>query len=126
MYPYFVSIISICTYLEGAWSSANVISSSRAAEMDRGMDQETILGKRQTCCTRYKGKQPRLLTASLVEPLQSGSLAHVQYTESHVTLYTVFLRGYWRLDTLVIMYSWYDVCTVYHSSAGYSVSQAAT
>ena len=25
----------------------------------------------------------------------------------HVTLYTVFLRGYWRLDTLVIIYSWY-------------------
>ena len=38
----------------------------------------------------------------MVEPLQSGPLAHVQYTGSHVTLYTVFLRGYWRLDTLVI------------------------
>ena len=24
----------------------------------------------------------------------------------HVTLYTVFLCGYWRLDTLVIIYSW--------------------
>ena len=41
-----------------------------------------------------------------MEPLQCGPLAHVQYTGSHVTLYTVFLRGYWRLDTLVIMYSW--------------------
>ena len=27
--------------------------------------------------------------------------------ERHVTLYTVFLRGYWRLDTLVIIYSCY-------------------
>ena len=27
----------------------------------------------------------------------------MQYTGSHVTLYTVFLRGYWRLDTLVII-----------------------
>ena len=24
--------------------------------------------------------------------------------ERHATLYTVFLRGYWRLDTLVIIY----------------------
>ena len=35
------------------------------------------------------------------------AFSHVQYPGSHVTLYTVFLRGYWRLDTLVIMYSWY-------------------
>ena len=33
------------------------------------------------------------------------AFSHVQYPGSHVTLYTVFLRGYWRLDTLVIMYS---------------------
>ena len=30
-----------------------------------------------------KEKQPRLLTASLVEPLQSGSLAHVQSRAVH-------------------------------------------
>ena len=82
---------------------------SRHAEMDQRIDQETILGK------RWKGdhavpdlnekNQPRLVTASLVEPLQSGSQAHAQYTRSHVTLYTVFLRWYLRLDTLVIMYS---------------------
>ena len=48
-----VSVLcSICMYLEGAWSSANVISNSHATEMD----QETILGKQRTCCTRYKGK----------------------------------------------------------------------
>ena len=29
----------------------------------------------------------------------------MQYPGSHVTLYTVFLRGYWRLDTLVIDYT---------------------
>ena len=74
-------------------------SASRCAEIDR----ETILGKRQRGDHAIK---PRLVTASLVEPLQSGPLAHMQYTGSHVTLYTVFLRGYWRLDTLVIMYSW--------------------
>ena len=35
------------------------------------------------------------------------AFSHVQYPGSHATLYTVFLRGYyWRLDTLVIMYSW--------------------
>ena len=73
--------------------------------MDRGKDQETILGNGGHAVPDIKEKQPRLLTASLVEPLQSGPLAHVQYTGSHVTLYTVFLRGYWRLDTLVIMYS---------------------
>ena len=31
------------------------------------------------------------------------AFSHVQYPGSHVTLYTVFLRGYWRLDTLVML-----------------------
>ena len=34
------------------------------------------------------------------------AFSHVQYQGSHVTLYIVFLHGYWRLDTLVIMFSW--------------------
>ena len=33
MYPYFVSIISICTYLEGAWSNTNVESSAAVAPL---------------------------------------------------------------------------------------------
>ena len=33
------------------------------------------------------------------------AFSHVQHPGSDVTLYTVFLRGYWRLDTLVITYS---------------------
>ena len=33
------------------------------------------------------------------------AFSHVQYPGSHVTLYTVFLCRYWRLDTLFIMYS---------------------
>ena len=62
------------------------------------MDQETIIRKRR------KGDHavPDIKEKQLVEPLQSGSLAHVQYTGIHVTLYTVFLCGYRRLDTLVI------------------------
>ena len=71
------------------------------------MDQETIIRKRRKgdhAVPDIKEKQPRLLTASLVEPLQSGSLAHVQYTGIHVTLYTVFLR--WVLE---VRYSCYYV-----------------
>ena len=63
----------------------------RWAEMDRGMDQETILGKRQKgdhAVPDIKKKQPKLVTTSLVEPLQSWSQAHVQYIDE-VTHYFV-------------------------------------
>ena len=96
--------VPIGTYLERVWSSENVISSSRAVLK---WIEEWI--KNHTWKTLRKGDHavPDIKEKLLVEPLQSGSQAHVQYTGSHVTLYTVFLRRYWRLDTLVIMYSWY-------------------
>ena len=108
MYPYFVSITSICTYLEGAWSSTNVIS--MPLKWIEEWIKKPYLVNGGHAVPDIKEKQPRLLTASLVEPMQSGSQAHVQYcnTGSHVTLYTVFLHRYRRLDTLVIMYSWYQ------------------
>ena len=37
-----------------------------------------------------------------IEQSTFTAFSHVQYPGSHVTLYTAFLRGYWRLDTLVI------------------------
>ena len=67
-------------YLERAWSRKR---HQRCAGMDRGMDQETILGKRQNGA-RFSNCKPGGAPAVWVT-------SSVQYTGSHVTLYTVFL-----------------------------------
>ena len=55
-----------------------------------------------------KEKQPRLLTASLVEPLQSGSLAHVQSRAVHrKSRYFVH-----SVSTRVLEYSCYYVLLI--------------
>ena len=54
-----------------------------------------------------KEKQPRLLTASLVEPLQSGSQAHMQvHQKSHYFVHSVSTR------VLEVRYSCYYVLLV--------------
>ena len=39
----------------------------------------------------------------------------MQYTGSHVTLYTVFLCGYWRLDTLALILSFPSPTSLYYT-----------
>ena len=46
--------------------------------------------------------------------------------ECHITLYTVFLRGYWRLDTLVIIILLMVLyCTTVGSHTHWSISSPA-